>query len=447
MNVLDDRLPRGAAACQRIRILHSRGFPRLCEWPLLLLSLVLAGCQSPVRLMPTPAVFATGEHNPFAMNPALETTNEVQVFYATNRLPLGPQGARLYTILAGPTLHLGTATLRIGPPGKAWEVLQTLSSQPSEDRRPVLNLDRFEELAMVKGSDAPDALRFFDAINAALEGSLAKDLTVYVHGANSNFETAVAQAAQYRHFTGRNSVVLAFAWPSAESGLRYFTDVQNARVSAPVFARLIDLLARHTVAQSINVLAYSAGAQVVSPGLAALSRHQGGSRLGEVYLAAPDVALRSFAAQFPHYIGRARRVTVSVNLNDAVLGISEWFQGTSRLGKPDPTELSAEQSRWLIDASTRLDFDLISVRPEVIQGQSPRSHSFWYDHPWVSSDVMIKLLFHIPPAERGLTANRSKRGFDYWTFPPDYDRRVVAVMRSLRAARLRPPSGAGDWND
>ena len=99
-----------------------------------------------------------------------------------------------------------------------------------------------------------------------------KDLTIYVHGANTSVERAAGQAAQYRHFTGRNSVVLFFAWPSAENFMRYATDVANARRSEPKFARLLELLSKHTKAANINVLAYSAGAMVASPGLARLDQ-------------------------------------------------------------------------------------------------------------------------------------------------------------------------------
>jgi len=414
--------------------------------------IVLAACQRAPRLMPTPALFATGEHSPFAFNPHLETTNRVQVFYATNRSPLGPRDARVYTILPSQTLYLGAAVVRIGPREKTWESLYALSTTSSTASRPELKLDSLDELAAIRSGEeadlaSPEARRFFDALNAALARSLNKDLTIYVHGSNSNVNLAAAQAAQYRHFTGRKSVVLVFAWPSAGSGLRYFTDVQNARLSVPVFTRLIELLARHTAAEHINVLAYSAGAQIVSPGLASLRKQgQGGTdkslRLGEVYLAAPDIAFRTFVVQLPLYIDLTRRITVSVNLNDAALGLSKLVHGVSRLGRPDPSELSEQDSRWLIDAAARLNFDVISVKPDVIPGLGSGSHSFWYNHAWVSSDVLIKLLYHIPPAARGLNRHWTEQRFPYWTFPSDYDRRVVEVMRQRHSARFGSAPGA-----
>ncbi len=400
-----------------------------------LFALMLIGCQPTVRLMPTPAVLAHSGHDIFSSNAALEPSNEVQVFYATNRAPLGPRDSRIYTILPTQTLYFGSSRVRIGARQKAWRTLLQLSTTEDAGQRPALQLETVTEATQVRNNDVdseltPEARRYFDTLDAAVELSWDKDITVYVHGSNTTLDTAAAQAAQYRHFTGRNSVVLLYAWPSAGMGLRYFTDVQHARLSVPVFTRLIELLARHTRARHINVIAYSAGAQIISAGLAPLGRHAG-TRLGEIYYAAPDVALPAFVANLPHYVGAARRVTVSVNLNDAVLGISAWFQGISRLGRPDPSEISEAESRWLVEVSSRLDFDVISVEPNVIPNLPRRSHSFWYSNPWVSSDVLMKLLFHLPPADRGLTSARTGTGIRYWTFPPDYDQRAAGILQVL----------------
>lgn len=403
---------------------------------------LIVGCQPAPRLMPAPAVFASGEFSPFATTPAEEKSNRVEVFYATNRLPVGPRGARVHTILPGMSLYVGHARVRIGPMEKTWDELYRVSVTPSRVRRPKLQLESLEERAVIRENEAletlqPDARRFFAAIDAALTRSRNKDLTIYVHGSNSTVELASAQAAQFRHFTGGSAVVLVFIWPSAGSGLRYFTDVSNARLSVPVFTRLYELLTTHTAAEHINVLAYSAGAQIVSPGLAALRKKrvrgvpQPAPRLGEVYLAAPDIALRTFAAELPHYLDATRRVTVSANLDDAALGLSKWLHGGSRLGNPDPSELSEAESHWLVDAAARLSFDLINVKPQAIPGMPRRAHAFWYDHPWVSSDVLLKFLFHIPPDARGLNQSRTDQGFPYWTFPPDYPQRVVAIKRRL----------------
>ena len=250
----------------------------------------------------------------------------------------------------------------------------------------------------------------------------------------------MAQAAQFQHFATRRVVVLSFMWPSAGSILRYLTDVGNAAASVEPFALLVQSLAAATSANSIDVLAYSAGAKVVSPGLTLLATPDSGEaeaarrarlRLRNVYYAAPDFDTRLFVDQMRAYIGIVERVTVSANLDDSALRFARLVHRASRAGQPDPSELDAEQSAFLVDASQRLGFDLIYVDPAVIPGLPRRSHAFWYDHPWVSNDVLGLLLFNVGPERRGLEPLASSGGVRFWTFPADYDQRVRELFAQL----------------
>ncbi|MCJ7830069.1 MAG: hypothetical protein MUP74_01660, partial [Desulfobacterales bacterium] len=96
-----------------------------------------------------------------------------------------------------------------------------------------------------------------------------------------------------------------------------------------------------------------------------------------------------------------------------------------------PGALSPEQSRWALDASAQPHFDVIAVDPEKIPDLGKGAHSFWYDNPWVSSDVLLKFLFHLNPAQRGLEENRTEKGLHYWTFPEDYPRRIIEIVSEL----------------
>ncbi|GGE01887.1 hypothetical protein GCM10011529_05350 [Polymorphobacter glacialis] len=57
-------------------------------------------------------------------------------------------------------------------------------------------------------------------------------------------------------------------------------------------------------------------------------------------------------------------------------------------------------------------------------------------YPWVSSDVLVALLFHLPPGERGLVAGKTElapgKVAEYWSFPADYPERLPWVMAGLR---------------
>lgn len=418
--------------------------------------LLLAACQPPVELMPAPAIFVNNEQNLFGANANLDRSNEIQVFFATNRVPFGPVGGgRTYTVFPGDDLHMGVANLDIGGGAFSWDWLYEMSTNASGERRPQILLQSMDEKAEVVAaatveSPGEAALAFFRQIDEALSRSADPALTIYVHGANTSVGRATAQAAQYRHFTGRNSIVLSFVWPSAENFLRFSRDVSNAGRTSPAFAKLLRMLATHTRASQINVIAYSSGAMVASPALALLGAAKDGHdpqalRLGEVYYPAPDADFRQFVKELQAYRAFPRRVTVTVNLNDSVLVLSRLHQRGSRAGRPDLDELSDEDSQWLVESSTRDDFDLISARSDDLPGMGRRSHIFWYDDPWVSSDVLLKLLFHPPPRERGLQQNQTDKELEFWTFPPDYPARLDAAMeRSVQKAIAESrPQGAG----
>jgi esterase/lipase superfamily enzyme len=388
--------------------------------------------------MPPPTLFVGAEKNLFGANASLDKSPEIQVFYATNRRPSGADGS--YSKFPDDHLHMGVASLRIGD-GKSWDWLYEASTRHSSESRPqilVSSMDRQASVPLDSALEQPgeEALAFFGAIDKALASAADKDLTIYVHGANTGVGRAAGQAAQYRHFTGRNSVVLAYMWPSAGNFLRFGHDVKSSAQTAPAFAQMVRLLAKHTGAEHINVIAYSSGASVASPGLALLGTaaegyDPGSVRLGEVYFPAPDADFRSFVNDLKVYQTYPRRITVTVNMNDSVLAFSRMHQRASRIGRPDPDELTAEESQWVIDASNQLDFDLLSARDEDLPGMSRRSHIFWYDDPWVSSDVVLKMLFHLPPKGRGLLENHRESKLEFWTFPEDYEARLAKTRENF----------------
>ena len=414
-----------------------------------LLTVAAFGCQRKVYLMPTPAIMATGELNPFSINPNLEESNRVDVIYATNRTSMGDDGSRTYTIFPGNELRLGIAHFTIGTKETDWGQIFKLSTSDENRDRPALHLEDLQELAVIPLKNEtfkiPKEIESFAAsVNDVLARSVDKDIMVYVHGANSSIYRAAAQAAQYRHFTGRNSVVLAFLWPSAENLLDYGTDVRHAKKSAPAFMHLIILLNEYTTAKNINILAYSAGSQIASPGLAILGRAKKGEsrrelRLGEVYFAGADIGIDTFLEDLQSYIDIPRSVTLTINLKDTVLAMAEWHHGVSRAGRPKAEDLSPEAAQWGRTASVESGLDIIGVDEKTVIGLSSGAHDFWYAHPWISSDVLVQFLFHADPLKRGLVENYNEHGLRYWTFPPDYPDRIIRIIHDAkeRKAKLR----------
>ena len=195
-------------------------------------------------------------------------------------------------------------------------------------------------------------------------------------------------------------------------------------------------------AAKIDVFTYSAGATVGSDALALLAREtpDTAARLGEVYHAAPDADFRAFVDDLAAYAPHARRVTAAVNLGDSALRLAQAVNRASRAGRPDLAELSADTSARLLAAAADGEIEIVQVHPDRMPELAATSHTFWYDHPWASNDVLLTLLFHLPPATRALDPATAPSGAAYWTFPEDYPARMPAVVDAVRAATAQPPS-------
>ena len=424
--------------------------------------ILLSGCQHSVYLMPTPVVFQTGEHDPFANTEESNRSSTIIVGYATNRLPLGAKQSRFYGTDFDEDIRLGIAEVKIGAGDKNWEEIVELSLKGSQRKTDsLLSLEQAREEGVLEKDVSldtltPDLKDLLNRFNKAIEASPTRDITIYVHGANNNFYRTASQAAQYRHFTGRQAIVVLFSWPSAENILRYGTDVRHIMRTVPTFVRFVKLLAKHTTARKINILAYSAGATLTTKSLALLGKDDTQSdrnayreslRLGSIYFAAPDTDFDDFVEEYQSYQDIVGSVTVTVNESDSVLGIAREehlanYQantispnaprsGKSRLGKPDINDLTKAQADWIRQQTREPNFTAIYVDPKTLPGMTKGSHDYWYQNAWASTDALLDLNFHALPEERGLAYEDQKNGARIWYFPPDYETRVDKALRRL----------------
>ncbi len=413
---------------------------------LFLLSFFLLGCQPKVYLMPPPVGLVYNKHF-FEMSSETVDENYFYTLYATNREPFEKLNQKIgYTIFPSDTLRLGFVVHSAGGEGMGWEDLKQQSLRTKRDKDLLLKQEYVKEIVQYsKGDDlgktSPQADGFFDQINKVLDRTYDKDILVYVHGANSNFYRASAQGAQYFHYTGHNSLVITFSWPSAENILKYKVDVLHAKQTVPAFARLIEILARHTKARNINILAYSAGAQVVAPGLEYLNdlypelpseELKKRMRIGEVYFAAPDTDFKAFVERYLNFKDIVERTTININQNDRILRLAAFQNGVSRLGSPDGSELNEKEKNVIIAAMKTPQLDLLDVgRSKALN--VGRAHDSWYNHPWVSNDLLLLFLFNADPVDRGLEKFVHESGAEGYLFPPDYDSRVKQIINEHRA--------------
>ena len=417
---------------------------------LLLICLFLSACQKKVYLMPSPVgIEPFGGDEFFALTEGSIDENLLYTLYVTNRKPLESSNtSKKYSVFPGEDLRFGFAVHRVGDEEMGWDELFDLSLKTDREKKDLLISSEYaREVAIFNESDAPKMVSpqlqgYVNEISTILKRTFNKDILVYVHGANSNFYRASAQGAQFFHFSGHNTIVMTFSWPSAGHVLHYNTDVSHAKKSVPAFAQAIEFLAEHTEAEHINILAYSAGAQIVAPGLAYLrDKYPDQSvqelkeklRIGELYLAAPDTDYKPFVTEYGKFSEIVGRTTINFNYNDKILGYSAFQHGESRVGNPDDTELSEEELKFLIDemATPRLNVIDVGGSETLAVGGA---HDSWYAHPWVSADIIMLLLLGLGPEERGLEAYWTELDEKMYRFPEGYADDVVNIARETYSA-------------
>jgi hypothetical protein len=80
----------------------------------------------------------------------------------------------------------------------------------------------------------------------------------------------------------------------------------------------------------------------------------------------------------------------------------------------------------------------------------PRYRLLFDSLPWMESRksksllkcvlISVAVLLHACPAERGLVANATEKGGQFWIFPPDYDTRMIELLKQSRSGADGPPS-------
>jgi esterase/lipase superfamily enzyme len=417
----------------------SRTFLSQCFLAGLLSAWLLTGCstQSNLTLMPTPVIYQKGVIDPFAHLTPEHQTTRMNVFYATNRAPRSSESGVSYGNALDSSIHLGEATIRIGEPDDDWAGILALSLAESQLVTVPLTVESISETAQMPADNIRSDLRltlgqqkFVGAINKQLEKAVDKEIMIYVHGTKVDFVNAAILTAEVDHFAGRDFVGLAFAWPSHQNILYYLTgiDVRRALKSSSSLTSLLVLLAEHTKAEHINILAYSAGGKVASKALFEMRQAfsemdsdelRGKFRIASVVFAAADVAIDVFFNRLPAISELVDQVVITVTDDDSALKAAERFMG----GKVRAGEEKAE----IIEEAFIIKNELPNVEIiDVSYGQEVRGfditgHHFWYRHPWMSSDIIFLMRTDLPPNRRGLSPTELE---GIWYLCPDYPEKI-----------------------
>jgi esterase/lipase superfamily enzyme len=409
---------------------------------LVLVALVIGGCSSTQKLMPTPNIYLNGGGYPESSVSQGLKNNKVDVLFVTDRKPeTSADGTLVYGIGRSASLGFGSAIVEIGN-DLTWQHLVEMSETSSRRSSPPLRVNSRTELGrfpptphaflVVNGEakEDPKVRSEYERVGSQLREELnsrmlqagTNEVHIFVHGFNNSFDWAAVCIAEYWHFMGRRGVPMLYSWPAGKQGLfGYFVDRESGEFTIYHLKNLIRLLGTFPEVERVNILAHSRGTDVTTSALRELiiEARAAGNNPRELYkienliMAAPDldfdiVRQRLIAEKIGPAFGQ---ITVYATDTDRALELSQTIMGGTRFGRIKTSDLH-EQEQAIFKVVKNVAY---------INVQGTRNfmgHSYYMATPSTSSDIIRIINTRSKPGEpeRPLT----HKMLNFWEMPVEY---------------------------
>ena len=409
---------------------------------LVFIALVLVGCSSTPKLMPTPNIYLGGGGYPESRIPRGLKSNKVELLFVTDRAPeASADGTLVYGTRRSASLGFGSVIVEIGN-DLTWQQLVEMSETSSRRSSPAIRVVSRTELGrfpptphaflMTNGEVREDpevqsqyervASQLRDKIGSRMAQTGDNEVLIFVHGFNNSFDQAAASLAELWHFLGRRGVPLLYSWPAAHGGLfGYFVDRESGEFTIYHLKNLIRLLASFSELERINILSHSRGTDVATSALRELiieARAAGRSprefyRIENLIMAAPDldfdiVRQRLMAEKIGPAFGQ---ITVYTTDSDEALKLSQTLMSGTRFGRIRAADLG-EQEQAIFKMVENVAFiDVHGVR-------SFTGHGYYLSNPSTSSDIIRIINAGYKPGSPGRPLTH--RMLNFWEMPVDY---------------------------
>ena len=427
----------------------------------LLAAIMVSGCASDggpyeLALMPAPDVYDDGNIDPFVDADPIGREAQPEILFATDRAPAAADDKRYeyYSNQRGHVVRLGVASIEFGyDESITWDEARRISllkNRTEDYPLKVAAVEEFGPLARtirpfdedIEPSEEPGR-RFVAEIDRRLARSKSKDVYIYVHGYKVDFENPVLVASELWHFLGYQGAFIAYSWPTTAKKLAYLSDIENALASARALRQLVVYISEESQAERIHIIGYSAGTRLVSRVLAdigmlayGLDEHEvhRRARLGHVILTGSDVDRAIIGG---YILDGALKVPASVTIYvsdaDKALGVSKFVFTRQRSGQlAEPDEVGPRARKFFEDEQKLRIIDVSNAEGS----KTGNGHAYFRSSPWVSSDILMTLLYDLEPADRGLVWSDS---LPLWTFPNDYTKRMLEALASSNPALFTNP--------
>ncbi len=375
----------------------------------------LLSCDPAPSLTQTPTVYLQQDYPANAIPVNLQTT-QPKLYFMTDRFLADEwTDQEPYSSKRSPSMAFGEVTVSFGK-DEDWQDLVQLSEAKERSKEIKLKITDADEfirfpstpLLFPSTSNSAEArkdpafrtykkreLEFKDTLAGLLEKSNERDIVLFVHGFNNEFDDAAYAMADLWHFSGRIGVPLFFTWPSGAGGLfGYFKDRESGEYSVFHLKETLRLISQTKGLDNLHIIAHSRGADVVTTALRELiieARGGGKSpyqtyKIENLILAAPDldfgiVRQRLIAERFASGVGQ---INVYVNQNDGALGVAQRLATGQRLGRLKSSNLEQIDKEILANAGNVHFIDVENSGSSV-------GHSYFRQNPNVLSDIALTL--------------------------------------------------------
>ena len=414
-------------------------------WVILLL-LTLPACQRPPMVMPT--MFEQGIIAPLADTPEAWRGEAYPLFFATDRqFDEDADDTGQYNHLRNNTLELGQLEIGLGD-ALTWDRFDAAIKDEPEGKRPRPELKAIRRLGEMPWKPAGQKASvegrpeeaFIQALEAAVQQSNGKEITLYIHGFKNSFEEAALTAAELALYSGGLGPLILYSWPSYDDLFEYSYDRDSVRFTTAHARRFVELLANEIKdnrlsASRINLIAHSSGAEIAGSVLRELglmsheispSERTKKWKISDVLLVAPDISTDVARERIlkEDLRGMYDRIVVYTSEQDSALNwASRVLYRATRIGAAREASLTEADRYWLRQTKgvTLIDID---NQPTG----DPVRHSHHRHSGATLSDMLLCLRSGLPPAERGLVR---EEGELIWRFADDYKARVTAAATEV----------------
>ncbi len=170
-------------------------------------------------------------------------------------------------------------------------------------------------------------------------GSSDKDLILFVHGFNVQFNEAVFRSAQMLYDAKFQGDILLYTWPAGSGdgfldrlliNRTYELNKVSAEASRSHFRSF--LIKVISLKRRVHLVIHSMGHQVVLPVINNLVKEGNTGFITEMVLNAPDFSAQEMAAITSNLVKSSRRITLYCSPGDNALNVSEMVNSNKRAG-------------------------------------------------------------------------------------------------------------------